>query len=199
MIQPRPVSVIVVSRGRPALLRRCLSGIGQLYYPDFEVVVVADAAGLAAISEAKDLIKTVRCDEANISIARNLGLEQAAGEIVAFIDDDAVPEPTWLEYLVAPFGDATVAAVGGFVRARNGISFQWKASRVDSSGHTHPLVVDERDFTVFAPQPDSAIKTEGTNMAFRRDIVANLGGFDPGYRFFMDETDLDMRLLGVGF
>ncbi|MCB2152739.1 MAG: glycosyltransferase, partial [Rhodobacteraceae bacterium] len=60
--------------------------------------------------------------------ARNLGLAAAAGEIVAFIDDDAVPEPRWLARLTAPFADPGIAAAGGFVVGRNGISFQWRAS-----------------------------------------------------------------------
>ena len=46
-------------------------------------------------------------DEANISVARNLGIMAAASEIVGFIDDDAVPEPTWLTRLTAPFAGNT--------------------------------------------------------------------------------------------
>ena len=70
----------------------------------------------------------IPCDEANICPRRATAASQAAaGEIVAFIDDDAVPEPTWLNHLVAPFGRFDVAAAGGFVRARNGIS--WRSSR----------------------------------------------------------------------
>ncbi|MCB2123539.1 MAG: glycosyltransferase, partial [Rhodobacteraceae bacterium] len=68
--------------------------------------------------------------------ARNLGLAAAAGEIVAFIDDDAVPEPRWLARLTAPFADPGIAAAGGFVVGRNGISFQWRASCADSHGRS---------------------------------------------------------------
>ncbi|MEP5155405.1 glycosyltransferase family A protein, partial [Planktotalea sp.] len=87
------VSVIVVSRGRAADLPLCLTGISQLDYPEFEVVLVADKDGMEA---ARDLsffedLKCVAFEEANISAARNLGIAEAAGEIVAFIDDDAVP------------------------------------------------------------------------------------------------------------
>ena len=131
-----PVSVVIVSRGRPAALQRCLTGVSQLQYAPFEVIVVADPDGIAAARKMDFAahLKLVAFDKANISAARNLGIAQAAGEIVAFIDDDAVPEPQWLRYLVAPSRQSDVAAMGGFVRGRNGISYQWRAQSVDGYG-----------------------------------------------------------------
>ncbi len=196
-----PVSVVIVSRGRPKALLRCLTGVSQLYYPNFEVIVVADPHGMKAIQDSKwdPLVKQVEFDEANISIARNLGVAQSAGEVVAFIDDDAVPEPTWLTHLCSPFeNDPEVAVTGGFVRGRNGISFQWKAQTIDVSGESQVLVVDEVRTTVLQPTNGRAIKTEGTNMAVRRDVLADMGGFDPAFRYFCDETDLNMRLATDG-
>ncbi|HGG05048.1 MAG TPA: glycosyltransferase [Aliiroseovarius sp.] len=194
-----PVSVIVVSRGRPQLLKRCLKGLGQLFYPLYEIIVVTDPDGVEAVQElgVSELIKVVPFDEANISIARNLGIEQAAGQVVAFIDDDAVPEPTWLDHLTDVFKDDQIVAAGGFVRGRNGITFQWGASLIDTTGQTTPL--NTVDDTSFAPAPRKhAVKTEGTNCAFRRDILMKLGGFDPAFRFYHDETDLNMRLRDTG-
>ena len=63
---------------------------------------VADAKELAALNGLKGKVKTVQFDDANISMARNIGIDYSAGELVAFIDD-AVPEPTLLTYLIAPF------------------------------------------------------------------------------------------------
>jgi hypothetical protein len=65
-------------------------------------MVVADVKGLAALTGLKGKVKTVQFDDANISMARNIGNVYSAEEIVAFIDD-AVPEPTLLTYLIAPF------------------------------------------------------------------------------------------------
>ena len=194
------VSVIVVSRGRAADLPLCLLGISQLDYPSFEVVLVADKDGLAAAKELSffDELKTVTFEEANISKARNLGIAEAAGEIAAFIDDDAVPEPSWLRYLIAGFEAPEVAATGGFVRGRNGISFQWKARSVDALAQTEPLNLAEDQITVPTPKDGYATKTEGTNMAVRRDVLAQMGGFDPAYCFYLDETDLNMRLMVEG-
>ncbi|GGE44622.1 hypothetical protein GCM10011360_34830 [Primorskyibacter flagellatus] len=191
-----PVSVIVVSRGRGDSLLRTLTGLTRLFHDSYEIVVVTDGEGQEAVRRLRltEEIKVVPFADPNISAARNAGIGVAAGEIVAFIDDDAVPEPTWLTHLTAPFADPQVAATGGFVIGRNGISFQWKAHSVDRAGVSTPLRVDETRATALTPPPGRAIKTEGTNMAFRRSVLAGLGGFDPAYRFYLDDTDLNMRL-----
>ncbi|MFZ3580750.1 glycosyltransferase family 2 protein [Loktanella sp. DJP18] len=189
-------SVIVVSNGRPEALRRCLLGLLQIDHPACEIIVVADALSRPAIAASglADVIKTVACDRPNISAARNAGLAVAAGDIVAFIDDDAVPEPTWLSHLTAPFADAAVQASGGFVRARNGITFQWRARLAFGDATTTGIEVDDRQPTLMAAGPGRAVKTEGTNMAIRRDTLAALGGFDEAFAFYLDETDVNLRL-----
>jgi hypothetical protein len=141
-----------------------------------------------------DRIRTVRCDEANISVARNAGIAAAAGEIVAFIDDDAVPEPTWLAHLVAPFDDSGVIAAGGYVLGRNGISFQWRGHMVTRTGTKVALLHEGSAPFLPDPVPGLVVMTEGTNSAFRRDTLSKIGGFDPLFRFYLDETDVNMRL-----
>ncbi|MEM8576542.1 MAG: glycosyltransferase [Pseudomonadota bacterium] len=195
-----PVSVVVVSRGRPDALSLCLTGLAQLRYPAFEVVVVADPDGISAAAAAPSaaLLKLVPFDAPNISAARNAGIAVAAGEVVAFIDDDAVPEPTWLSHLIAPFAQPEVGAAGGFVLGRNGLSFQWRGQRLDRFAAGTELPLGE-DAVILTPEPGTAIKTEGTNMAVRREALVALGGFDPAYHFFLDETDLNMRLAAAGY
>lgn len=187
-------SVVIVSRHRPALLRRCLLGLSQQDHPDLEVIVVADPDGLAAT--AGFAVKTVAFDQANISAARNLGIAQAAADVVLFMDDDAVPEPSWAGRLIAPFADAAVTAAAGLVRGRNGISLQWRPVWVDGEAEEFPLPAD--GLMRLPSARGRAVKTPGTNCAFRRDMLARLGGFDPGFRYFLDETDLNLRMAGRG-
>lgn len=201
MTQDLTVSIVIVSRHRPKALRRCLLGISQLSYQPFEIVIVADpntCAGLRSVPQAAHA-KIYTFDEPNISAARNHGIRLAAGDIVAFIDDDSVPEYSWLMHLVAPFRDPTVMATGGYVLGRNGISWQSRAKTVDRAGRETRLDIPGGQATVLTPTPDRAIKTEGTNMAFRRVPLAQIGGFDERFRFFLDETDLNWRFALLGW
>lgn len=200
MTAPPTVSVVVVSRGRPGQLKLCLAGLSRLLYPAYEIVVVTDDEGQAAVRATglAEAVKLVAFDTPNISAARNAGIAAAAGEIVAFIDDDAVPEPAWLAHLVQGFSWPEAAAAGGFVRGRNGISFQWRARSVDRTGAARPLALSGDRPVLLTPTEGRAIKTEGTNMAVRRSVLAGMGGFDPAFRFYLDETDLNMRLARAG-
>ena len=195
------VSVVVVSRGRPGLLQTCLKAISQLRYDNFELVVVADKSGIAAVkaSDLANLAKTVLFEEPNVSIARNLGIAQAAGELVAFIDDDAVPEPGWLHHLAAVFADQDIAAAGGYVRGRNGISYQYSGQIVDALGASTPLRHSGDAPTVIEGRPGQTLKTIGTNSAFRRDVFVKLGGFNPAFGYYLDETELNIRLAKAGW
>lgn len=194
--QSPSVSVVIVTRDRPRSLALTVKGLRQQYYENFEIVVVGNDQSLAGLTPEVGL-KIVPFDEANISKARNLGVEASAGEIIAFIDDDAVPEPTWLGFLTAPIAQRKAALSGGYVRGRNGISFQWKARWVNKSGQTEPREIIGTK--VFEPTSNGSAKTEGTNMAIRRDALVALGGFNEAYRFYLDETDLNLRAGAKGF
>jgi len=190
---PSPaVSVIVVSRERPDALALCLTGLKQVSYSNFEIVVVADPQGLAVV-DAEDGLKAVAFNEANISKARNLGIQAASGEIVAFIDDDAVPEPNWLIELVSAFTDPEIDATGGYVLGRNGISLQWASRQIDARGRAKHLAPGK------SPDSGYTVKTEGTNMAFRKRVLEEIGGFDEAFRFYLDETDLNFRMGNAGY
>jgi len=194
MSDPIRISVIVPSYGRPAALARCLRAVAQLRHQALEVIVVADPGGLAAVAQLPFAARLICLpqDQANISNARNMGISRAAGQVVAFLDDDAVPEPTWACHIADAFANPTLDAVTGPVLGRNGISVQWGYMAVDTIGRDQRLGPN-------APVPDgSALKLHGTNMAFRRSVFERIGGFDPAFPFFLDDTDLALRVAQSG-
>lgn len=190
---PPRFSVIVASRGRPRWLKRCLLSLKQQDYPEYEIVVVAESETLREIAESG--IKQVPFEAANLASARNRGIEQASGEICAFIDDDAVAEPLWLYRLSEAFAKTSSEAVVGFVRGRNGISFQSRLALIDAEAETHEVPCEGgQPFVPSAPE-GQAVKLVGTNMAIRRNALQAIGGFDEVFRFFLEDADMSLRLM----
>lgn len=184
-------SVVVVSRGRPEPLRLCLLGLSQQFHRPFEMVVVADPAGLAVVADLgwSGHVKTVPFDTPNIAAARNAGAAAAAGSVLCWIDDDSVPEPTWLGASLEKLAQSHAAAVTGHVLGRNGISFQSRDGWIDTWGRTF-----DRPAAEHAAAPQRVPKLVGTNFAIRRATLAALGGFDERYRFYLEDSDLSLRL-----
>lgn len=192
---PPRFSVIVCSWQRPDWLRRCLLSIRQLDYSPFEIVVVADRSALLQIDT--EGLKTVTFDTPNLGEARNAGIAASGGEFCAFIDDDSVAEPAWLTHMARGLAATGAVAATGYVRGRNGISFQSRFVSVDREAETH------REPDVTAPEcptlaPGRAVKLVGTNMVISRDVLVRLGGFDPIYRYFLEDTDISIRISDAG-
>ena len=93
------VSLVIVSRKRQSSLRRTISALRFQTFEDFEVIVVSDAPDGEFLNDLPfaQNICHLHFDEPNISAARNIGIAAACGDIIAFCDDDAVPDPCWLE------------------------------------------------------------------------------------------------------
>lgn len=196
------VSLVIVSRGRPEGLRRLVSSLRFQSHPNYEVVVVSDDPNTGFLGDLPGApnIRHVHFNEANISAARNIGISNSAADIIAFCDDDAVPEPFWLERLVAPFEDQRVGSTGGFVRGRNGIDFQWTATKCDECGDDFPLEMESLTAPqTFAYDGTFFVKIQGTNCAFRRSALEEIAGFDEAFTFFMDETDVSFSLAKKGW
>jgi len=194
------ISVIIVSRDRPSELRKVLSCLRFQDISGFEVIVVTNTPSAVEGAAHPSMLRLFDCDEANISVARNVGLHAAKASFVAFCDDDALPDPSWLRHLLAPFDDPKIGGSGGFTRGRNGISLQWGAVKTDLSGVAHPIdIAPDSDSVVFAPSQNSAPVMIGTNCAFRAAALAQIGGFDPAFAYFLDDSDISLRLSQAGW
>ena len=113
-------SVIVPTRGRPDQLRDCLESLAQLEHPRerYEVIVVDDGGSLVpatyvdAFSERLDLMMLSQ-RRSGPAAARNAGAAKARGQLLAFTDDDCLPDRPWLAQLVAAFEENPQTGVGG--------------------------------------------------------------------------------------
>ncbi len=178
------ISIVVCSYNGSRTLRQCLGYLQRLEYPSFEVIVVDDGStdGTGAIAREFD-VRLVQTPNGGLSRARNLGWRAARGEIVAFLDDDAAPDPHWLSYLAATFMATDFAGVGGpnISCPEDGLV----ARCVDHApgNPTHVLLTDRE-----------AEHLPGCNMAFRKSCLEAVGGFDPQFHIAGDDVDFCWRL-----
>jgi glycogen synthase len=199
----RSVSIVVNTLDRADSLRRTLHSLRQLNYPEIEVVVVVGPSSdhtESVVSEFEGQIKVGWCDQRNLSTSRNIGLSLASGELLAFIDDDSVADPWWLDEVTPAFEDAEVAAAGGPVYDFDGVALFSRYSLTDVHGDT-AIWKDGPNPSrlVAAPLSDLVVYPIGTNAVFRRSVIVDLGGFDEEYGHYFDDADMGFRLVERGW
>ncbi len=194
-------SIIINTFNRANSLGRTLESLRWLRYAGkFEVIVVNGPS----VDETEDVIKawereirSATCPQANLAMSRNIGISMARGDIIAFIDDDAIPEPEWLEHLSDGYG-YRVAAVGGAVYDDGGHTFQFMHSTANRLGRgTWINGYGREDLCI--PGSFEFPYLQGTNASFRRDALLRIGGFDEEFEYYLDETDVCCRLVDEGF
>ncbi len=194
------ISVIIVSRDRPEELRKMLSCLRFQDISGFEVIVVTNTPGALEGARHPSPLRLFDCDEANIAVARNVGIFAAKARFIAFCDDDALPDPAWLRHLLTPFKNPEIGGTGGFTRGRNGISLQWGAVETDLVGVAHSLdIAPDSKAEIFASSQKTAPVMIGTNCAFRASALKQIGGFDPAFAYFLDDSDISLRLSQAGW
>src|SRR5206468_11593357 len=108
------VSVACFTQDGARTIRHCCERLRRLDYPDLEVIVVDDGSTDATAAIVQEYgFRLIRTANRGLASARNTGFLVASGEIIAYLDDDAYPDPEWLTYLAATFMSTTHAAVGG--------------------------------------------------------------------------------------
>ncbi len=188
VVLPR-VSVVVCSRNGGRTVAACLSSLSRLRYPSYEVILVDDGStdDTPAVVAGFPAVRYVRQPHAGLSVARNAGLALAAGDVVAYTDDDCEADEDWLYHVAAALARGDLAGVGGpnLIPAGGG----WVADAVGLSpgGPTH-VMLDDR----------TAEHVPGCNMAFLTSAARAVGGFDPRFTAAGDDVDFIWRLQAAG-
>src|SRR5438094_4557610 len=183
------ISVVVCTYNGGRTIRECLEGLRTIEYPDYEVIVVDDGStdGTARIV-GEYPVRLIRAPHRGLSNARNTGLAAATGDIVAYIDDDAYPDPHWLTYLAAAFVSTRHAGVGGPNIPPPGDG-EVAECVANAPGTPDPVLRSDG-------QPEHI---PGCNMAFRKTCLEAIGGFDPQFRTAGDDVDVCWRLQELGW
>jgi O-antigen biosynthesis protein len=183
------VSVVVCAYQAESTIKECLQSLTRLNYPDYEVLVVDDGSTDATAELADGYpVRVISGGRLGLSGARNLGLEQATGAIVAYLDADARADEDWLTHLVVGLDPADAAGVGGpNLSPPEDPSVAQCVSRAPG-GPVHVLLDNER-----------AEHVPGCNMAFWRERLLEIGGFDPIYRAAGDDVDVCWKLQDLGY
>jgi GT2 family glycosyltransferase len=208
-------SVVVATRDRPEGAVACLQRLLELDYPRYEILLVDNAPASAATAVAVGRrfghlpqVRYVREVRPGLSNARNRGLTEAAGEVVAFTDDDVLVDRAWLANLVAALGAAPhVACATGLILPSEldtpaaqwfdsyaGFGKGWERQLFDLAEHRRPGPL----YPYAAGQFGS-----GASLAFKTAVLRRLGGFAAELGAGTsarggEDLDIFLRLLGHG-
>jgi GT2 family glycosyltransferase len=198
------VSIIIITRNRPFMLQHGIEhALGQ-QYPHKEIIVVDSSSNDESeriVAQYPDVIGVrLRGQRNNMPQARNAGLAVASGDILAFVDDDAMVQPGWLTALVNTYRNEAVGAVGGRV-------IEMPAPHCDEVRGTPRFLIRPsgrvigKGRGVFSTEEIEVDHISGGNMSFRREVLEQVGGFDPNYTLtnFLEETDLCIRVKRAGW
>jgi glycosyltransferase involved in cell wall biosynthesis len=174
------VSVVICTytEGVYEHFQEAVESVIQQTYDNLELVLVSDGNEpvyqrmLDDYGDREDTIVSRTEENIGISAARNHGIDQATGDVVAQIDDDAIADPKWVEELVCVYESTDAIAVGGKMTP------EWLAGK--------PNFLPEEFYWLigvthkgFAEPGEEVRNTFGSNISFRREVITELGGFDP--------------------
>lgn len=195
-------SVVIVTYNRPDYVRTCLEHLASQTHAPLETVVVDASPDTRTRDVVADFpgVVYLRNDLGlgHMAASRAIGVAHTTGEVIAFIDDDAFAEPTWLEEILRRYDEPDVGAVGG--RARNNQPGE-ESEGIDRIG----LLLPDGTLTGnFAADPGHDVEVDhmlGANMTYRRDILAEVGGIHdhfPG-TCLREDSDTSLRIRKAGY
>jgi O-antigen biosynthesis protein len=182
------VTVVICAYNEEATLAECLASVARCDYPRLEVIVCDDGStDRTAEIVSRFPFRLLRLPHRGLSVARNAGLAAASSDIVAYLDADAACHAEWPYHLALSLDDPGVVATGGPNLPFETSPFVERAVAQAPGGPVEVLVSDDR-----------AEHVPGCNMAFQREQLLAIGGFDEAYTAAGDDVDVCWKLLDRG-
>lgn len=177
------VSVVVTTYNRHALLMRALEALDVQSFPKskFEIIVVDDGSTDSTSRVVQGRLrawKNVRYlpkKHEGLGHGRNAGIAAARGELIAFTDDDVIPDTRWVESL-------------------------WKTYTRTHAEGIEGRVTTDSPRRLFGSAPENPVggKYIGCNSAYTKKVLAQVGGYDPRFFWVRDDSDMAFRVLKKG-
>lgn len=170
-LRERPkVSIIVPTRGPNAYLLECIASCRRIDYPDYEILILPDEC----FDVDDPRVRIVPTGDVGPSRKRDLGAEEARGELLAFLDDDAYPTVDWLSNAVANFSSSDVAAVGGPTVTPPRDDFMQQAG---GAVYLSSIVVGNYAYR-YTPRTHRDVEDyPSSNLIVRKSVMEEVGGF----------------------
>lgn len=204
------VSLVVCTRNRPDVLRKCLSSIRGLSPQPHEIIVVDNdpSSGLTvAVTSAFPEVRYVPEPRRGLSAARNAGIRNSRGSIITFTDDDVEVHPDWVGAIESVFHDEGIIATTGLILPTELATPAQYAFQGDSLGWGWGYRALDFDGNFFRSTKHVGVPAwrlgAGANMAFRREAFERVGFFDErlgaGTSGCSEDSELWYRLLAEGY
>lgn len=185
------VSVVVCSYNGASTVESCLRSMERIRYPNhFEVIFVDDGStdSTQEILKKFPWVRNIRQENMGLSFARNVGMNEAKGQIIVYTDSDCEADEDWLYYLALALVRGPHAGMGGPNLIPDEGSWIADGVGLSPGGPTH-VMLDDR----------TAEHVPGCNMAFYTAALREVNGFDPQFRKAGDDVDVIWRLQHRGY
>ena len=203
------VSIVVCTHNRSASIKKTIDSLFKLRYPHLEIVVVDSSDDDETlrfinliVSNYELPLRIIKSKEKNISKSRNIGINSALGEFILFIDDDAIPPSNWIDNTLSiyvKYGEKCVG-VGGIVRDMTTVGYPLQYCRGISNVISDTIPI-RSDAATSHNNPSGYWYNclMGANSSYRKEALQEINGYDEFFEYFLDETDVCLRLIQAGY
>lgn len=201
-----PAAIVICTVDRCESLRKVLENICNWRYLFKELIIVrgpcTDETDLVLKDYQTAIDRVVFTSSKNVSIARNIGLKTATQEIIFYLDDDVIPTQNWLEshFNYYQTEGLKCGCVAGSVRDRSlpDLPLQFHRGVNSLFSESKPILTEEAAQKYLA-KADWFAAIMGANVSYRREALERVGGFDEFFAYFLEETDICLRIIQAGY